>query len=135
MEGFSMSMISKLRSVPMTSAPEPEPASNDVKAPVPSKGVGDIIDGFESGNPPHTGIFTSASQRPLAEEEPLQQEAVDASTLFDSLAEIDDPLRVSDRITSFNSKMELHKAEAQDAEARLVKGYTSIEDLLKEMRK
>jgi len=42
--------------------------------------------------------------------------------------------RVSDKLNALNSKMELYKSESQDAEARLSKGYSGIEAMLKELR-
>jgi hypothetical protein len=110
-------MISKLRSVPLTIAPETQPNSNDIKppkSPEPSRGVAETTDSFESANPLQTGIFEGVQF------DGNYQQALD---------------RVSDKLNNISTKTELKKSEEQDSEIRLRKGYTSIGDLLKEMRK
>ena len=56
-----MTMISKLRSVPLIIAPETQPDSNTVQQPalsVPSTGIANTDDGFESAEALNSGIFT-----------------------------------------------------------------------------
>jgi hypothetical protein len=112
-----MTMISKLRSVPITIAPENQPESNAVQQPaltVPSTGIGDTADAFETANALNTGIFTFTQPQSNADQMVQEKPGVDASALFDYLAEAQDPkppappensMNVSGAITTQNSNL------------------------------
>jgi hypothetical protein len=112
-----MTMISKLRSVRSTIAPELQPDSNGVQetaSPVPSAGIANTADGFESPDPLKTGIFTF-TQQSNTDQMVTPQPEVDASAFFDYVADVQDPqpptppeppansLNVSSAVTADNS--------------------------------
>ena len=115
-----MSMISKLKSVPLTIAPESRPDSNDVQPtqlPVPSTGIANTTDGFESANALNTGIFEFIQQQSKKDQMVQPQPEVDASTFFDYVADVQDPqppappeppensLNVTGAVTTDNSNL------------------------------
>ncbi|MCI0446676.1 hypothetical protein L0152_26175 [bacterium] len=87
-------MISKLRSVPLTIAPEPQQNANEVHQPallVPSAGIANAPDSFESADPLKTGIFTFTQQQSNVDQMAQPKAEVDASTFFDYVADVQDP--------------------------------------------
>jgi hypothetical protein len=89
-----MTMISKLKSVPLTISPESKPESNGIqqpKLPVPSTGIAATTDGFESADPVKTGIFAFTQPQSNADQMVQPQPAVDASAFFDLVSDVQDP--------------------------------------------
>jgi len=87
-------MISKLRSVPLTIAPETQPDSNTVQQPalsVPSTGIANTADGFESAEALNSGIFTFTQPQSSGDQMVQEKPGVDASAFFDYLADAQDP--------------------------------------------
>lgn len=112
-----MTMISKLRSVPLTIAPETQPESNAVQQPalsVPSTGIANTADGFESAEALNSGIFTFTQPQSSGDQMVQEKPGVDASAFFDYLADAQDPkppgppensLNVTGAITTENSNL------------------------------
>ncbi len=112
-----MTMISKLRSVPLTIAPETQPDANAVQQPalsVPSTGIANTADAFESANALNTGIFAFTQSQSNADQMVQEKPGVDASAFLDYLADAQDPkppeppensLNVTGAITTENSNL------------------------------
>lgn len=112
-----MTMISKLRSVPLTIAPETQPESNAVQQPalsVPSTGIANTPDAFESADALNTGIFTFTQPQSSGDQMVQEKPGVDASAFFDYLADAQDPkppespensVNVTGAITTENSNL------------------------------
>lgn len=112
-----MTMISKLRSVPLTIAPETQPESNAVQQPalsVPSTGIANTADAFESADALNTGIFTFTRPQSNGDQMVQEKPGVDASAFFDYLADAQDPkppeppensVNVTGAITTENSNL------------------------------
>jgi hypothetical protein len=82
--------------------------------------------------------FGIASNPDLFEKPSVSKQVTDTTDGFESANPLRTGIftfRVSDKLSSMNSKTEIRKSDAQDAEARATEFYRGLQDFLKEMRK